>query len=238
MIYLKIRGRAGNQLFQFATVKNFQTKYYKDEEIAIDFSDLKKLGTEEDGFTDSLKDFKVGEYKKVNKIEANIWQKILIFIMKIPNPFFRLIGLKDKADISQIYVQVKLSVIKDIEQYANIVSRISQYANTQNKVNDADFTANNPALIEIEKLSRYILSPVTLEKNAVSGDYTTKVLTNITGDKFMLQNGNGNIIVVTNKKYTVGVDTYGYKLDEVTPRELALTLNGDNDDVTYACWFS
>ena len=82
------------------------------------------------------------------------------------------------------------------------------------------------------------LTPVTLEKNAVSGDYTTKVLTNITGDKFMLQNGNGNIIVVTNKKYTVGVDTYGYKLDEVTPRELALTLNGDNDDVTYACWFS
>lgn len=72
---------------------------------------------------------------------------------------------KDKADISQIYVQVKLSVIKDSEQYANIVSRISQYANTQNKVNDADFTANNPALIEIEKLSRYILSPVTLEKN-------------------------------------------------------------------------
>lgn len=72
---------------------------------------------------------------------------------------------KDKADISQIYVQVKLSVIKDSEQYANIVSRISQYANTQNKVNDADFTANNPVLIEIEKLSRYILSPVTLEKN-------------------------------------------------------------------------
>lgn len=72
---------------------------------------------------------------------------------------------KDKADISQIYVQVKLSVIKDSEQYANIVSRISQYANTQNKVNDADFTANNPALIEIEKLSRYILSPVTLENN-------------------------------------------------------------------------
>lgn len=32
---------------------------------------------------------------------------------------------KDKADISKIYVQVKLSVIKDSEQYANIVSRIS-----------------------------------------------------------------------------------------------------------------
>lgn len=72
---------------------------------------------------------------------------------------------KDKADISQIYVQVKLSVIKDSEQYADIVSRISQYANTQNKVNDADFTANNPALIEIEKFSRFVLSPVTPENN-------------------------------------------------------------------------
>lgn len=72
---------------------------------------------------------------------------------------------KDKADISQIYVQVKLSVIKDSEQYAGIVSRISQYANTQNKVNDADFTANNPALVEIEKFSRFVLSPVTPENN-------------------------------------------------------------------------
>lgn len=72
---------------------------------------------------------------------------------------------KDKADISQIFVQVKLSVIKDPEQYSDIVSRISRYANTQNKVNDADFTANNPALIEIEKFSRFVLAPVTPENN-------------------------------------------------------------------------
>lgn len=72
---------------------------------------------------------------------------------------------KDKADISQIFVQVKLSVIKDPGQYSDIVSRISKYANTQNKVNDADFTANNPALIEIEKFSRFVLAPVTPENN-------------------------------------------------------------------------
>lgn len=68
---------------------------------------------------------------------------------------------KDKADISNIFVQVKLSVIKKEEEYSLIVSRISQYANTQNKVNDADFSANNPFLIEFEKLSRYILTPIT-----------------------------------------------------------------------------
>lgn len=99
MIYLKIRGRAGNQLFQFATVKNFQVKYFPNEEIGVDFSDLKRLGREEDGFKDSLQDFKVGEYKTVNKIKVNVWQKILIFSMKIPNAFLRLIGFKDKADI-------------------------------------------------------------------------------------------------------------------------------------------
>ena len=68
---------------------------------------------------------------------------------------------KDKTDISNIYVQVKFSIIENPEQYSDIVSRISRYSNTQNKVNDADFSANNPALVAIEKLSRYVLSPVT-----------------------------------------------------------------------------
>jgi hypothetical protein len=68
---------------------------------------------------------------------------------------------KDKADISRIFVQVKFSIIENPEQYSEVVSRISRYANTQNKVNDADFSANNPALVAFEKLSRYILSPIT-----------------------------------------------------------------------------
>ena len=70
---------------------------------------------------------------------------------------------KDKADISEISVQIKISVIKRADQFSEIVSRISRYANTQNKVNDADFTANNPYLIEFEKLSRYILTPLSSE---------------------------------------------------------------------------
>lgn len=72
---------------------------------------------------------------------------------------------KDKADISKIFVQVKFSIIKNPGQYSEIVSRISKYANTQNKVNDADFSANNPALVTFEKLSRYILSPITATSN-------------------------------------------------------------------------
>jgi hypothetical protein len=72
---------------------------------------------------------------------------------------------KDKADISKIFVQMKLSVIDKKEEFAKIVSKISRCANTQNKVNDADFSANNASLIEFEKLSRTILTPITVNNN-------------------------------------------------------------------------
>ncbi|MBO5827765.1 MAG: AIPR family protein [Paludibacteraceae bacterium] len=72
---------------------------------------------------------------------------------------------KDKVDVSDIYVQVKFSVIENHDKYSDIVSQISRYSNTQNKVNDADFSANNPALVAIEKLSRYVLSPITPNTN-------------------------------------------------------------------------
>lgn len=68
---------------------------------------------------------------------------------------------KDKADISNIFVQMKISVIKKVESYSSIVSDISKYANTQNKVNDADFSANNETLIALEKISRRSFSPVS-----------------------------------------------------------------------------
>lgn len=99
MIYLKIRGRLGNQFFQYACVKNYQMKYFPDEKIAIDFSDLKRLGSEKDGFVDSLSYFNVDDYETINSIKTNFIQKIFLFVMRVPNPLFRMLGLKNKADI-------------------------------------------------------------------------------------------------------------------------------------------
>jgi hypothetical protein len=67
---------------------------------------------------------------------------------------------KDKADISSIFVQVKLSVVKNKDNFSTIVSRISEYANTQNKVSVADLSSNQPYHIEFEKLSRSIYTPI------------------------------------------------------------------------------
>lgn len=64
----------------------------------------------------------------------------------------------DKADISGIFVQMKLSVI-DSEQSEMVVPRISEYANTQNRVNAADFFSNHPFHVRMAEFSRRIWAP-------------------------------------------------------------------------------
>jgi len=65
---------------------------------------------------------------------------------------------RDKADLSQIFVQMKLSVI-DSQQSEMVVPKISEYANTQNRVNAADFFSNHPFHVRMEGFSRRIWAP-------------------------------------------------------------------------------
>ncbi|ATP08983.1 AIPR family protein [Aeromonas salmonicida] len=65
---------------------------------------------------------------------------------------------RDKADLSQIFVQMKLSVIDSLQSEA-VVPKISEYANTQNKVNAADFFSNHPFHVRMEEFSRRIWAP-------------------------------------------------------------------------------
>ncbi len=65
---------------------------------------------------------------------------------------------KDKADLSKIFVQMKLSVI-DSEESEKVVPRISEYANTQNRVQAADFFSNHAFHIRMEAFSRRIWAP-------------------------------------------------------------------------------
>ncbi|MCB1806879.1 MAG: AIPR family protein, partial [Candidatus Competibacteraceae bacterium] len=64
----------------------------------------------------------------------------------------------DKADLSKVFVQMKLTVIDD-EKNEEIVPRISEYANTQNKVNAADFFSNHPFHVRMEEFSRRLWAP-------------------------------------------------------------------------------
>jgi hypothetical protein len=76
---------------------------------------------------------------------------------------------KHKADLSEVFVQMKLTVIKDEEKKNNIVPFISRYANSQNKVSELDLTSNNAFLIKLEELSRttYAIDPEDNNKQSI-----------------------------------------------------------------------
>lgn len=66
---------------------------------------------------------------------------------------------KDKVDISNVFVPVKLTIVKNRNNFSEIVGRIAEYANTQNKVSASDLSSNKENHVIIEKLSRTIWAP-------------------------------------------------------------------------------
>lgn len=69
-------------------------------------------------------------------------------------------ALQSGLSLDTVNVQMKLTVIKDIQKSTEIISNISRYANSQNKINMSDFSANEDYHIEMERLSRKIFVPV------------------------------------------------------------------------------
>jgi hypothetical protein len=67
-------------------------------------------------------------------------------------------------NIAQLYVQLKLTIIKNKDHFSDIVGRIAEYANTQNKVSAADLSSNKENHVILEKLSRSIWAPPSKDK--------------------------------------------------------------------------
>lgn len=67
---------------------------------------------------------------------------------------------KDKVSLDDVFVQAKISVVKDKDNYAGLVAQISKYANSQNKVSDADFSSNNEKLVQLARQSETTLAPM------------------------------------------------------------------------------
>lgn len=66
---------------------------------------------------------------------------------------------KDKADLSGIFVQMKLTVIPDHDQAQILIPKISRGSNSQNKVSDADFFSNHEFNIRMQQISRRMYAP-------------------------------------------------------------------------------
>lgn len=64
-------------------------------------------------------------------------------------------SLSDReVDLNKVFVPMKISVIHDRENGDEIVKAISTTANSQTAIKNSDFSANEPYLIDLEKLSR------------------------------------------------------------------------------------
>jgi hypothetical protein len=68
---------------------------------------------------------------------------------------------KERLEISEVVVQVKLTVLNEPERIGELVPLIAKYANSQNKVNAADLAANGPFHHQLEQLSRTVWAPAT-----------------------------------------------------------------------------
>lgn len=65
---------------------------------------------------------------------------------------------RDRADVSAIAVPAKIVIVPP-EQLQEMVPKISLYANSQNRINQADFSANDPFHVRLEQLSRTVWAP-------------------------------------------------------------------------------
>src|SRR3546814_5049388 len=74
---------------------------------------------------------------------------------------------RDKADLSQIFVQLKLSVIDSL-QSETVVPRISEYANTQNRVNRSEEHTS-----ELQSLMRISYAVFCLKKKKITKNKIT-----------------------------------------------------------------
>ena len=71
---------------------------------------------------------------------------------------------RDKADLSDVFVQMKLTEIAEAatqEDTDTLIRNISRSSNSQNKVSDADFFASHPFHRRMETISRKLFAPAT-----------------------------------------------------------------------------
>ena len=130
--------------------------------------------------------------------------------------------VKDKVDLSNVQVMMKLSVLSSHEVAVKLVPEISRASNSQNKVDEADFFSNHPFHIKIEELSKKILAPA-VDGNQYQtawfyerarGQYTVAQMKLTVGQakSFQLKNPKQQVINKTDlAKYMMTYDGYPHE---------------------------
>lgn len=108
-------------------------------------------------------------------------------------------------DISKVFVQMKLTVIRDMSKMDETVEYISKYANSQNKINMSDFSANDSYHVEMERLSRTIYVPVKSGKST---------------QRWYYERARGQYMVDVNRQQTLALKK---KFKELNPKSMCIS---------------
>ena len=114
-------------------------------------------------------------------------------------------ALQTGVDISQVNVQIKLTVIREQSKTEEMVEFISKYANSQNKINMSDFSANEPYHIEMARLSEKIYVPSENGKSTLRWYY---------------ERARGQYMVDVNRQPTPAAKK---KFKEVSPKSMCIS---------------
>lgn len=114
--------------------------------IAATAEEIEVTRNSEGTFIASVKDFQIVNGGQTTASIYHTWKK------------------NKETDISKIFVQLKLTIIKNRENFGEIVGRIAEYANTQNKVSASDLSSNKENHVLFEKISRTIWAAPTKDK--------------------------------------------------------------------------
>lgn len=68
-------------------------------------------------------------------------------------------SIKNNADLAGIYVQMKLTILK--QENPDLIRNIARFANSQNQVKTADLNSSHPFYVRMEDYSRKIYAPIS-----------------------------------------------------------------------------
>lgn len=135
--FLSVRGKV-NKSIQ-STIKNYPEMFFAyNNGIAATATELDTQMTKEGLKITRIKDLQIVNGGQTTASIANT----LLTAKK-----------SDNVDISNLYVPMKISVLKH-SMAEKIIPRISEYSNSQNKVDASDFFSNHPFHIRMEEYSR------------------------------------------------------------------------------------
>lgn len=102
-----------------------------------------------------------------------------------------LTSIKDKADLSNVFVQMKLTIASD-KTDADFVTNIATYANNQTKITSSDLASNHPLYATLASISEHLYTPTRpatrwiFEKNRGSYEQMTLAMSKTEVNKFKM----------------------------------------------------